>query len=498
VPTPARLPALLAAAALPALAGCGGSGGDGGDGDAPAPVRPAPAASSRTDLRPPGIVVFERSARTAPGLLLVGPKKVFGARKRPGDQQGPMLVDDAGRVRWFKPLPGGEEAYDLRVQRYRGRPVITWWQGQAVNGSGRGVGMIYDTRYRRVARVESGTGADADIHEFLLTPQGTALMIVYDQRRRDLRRVGGKRRDRIVEGIVREVDVETGRVLFEWRGLDHLDITESYESIRKRYGVSWDYLHLNSIDVDTDGHLLLSARHTWAAYKIHRRTGRVIWRLGGKRSSFRMARDLRFSWQHDARAQGRDRVRIFDNAAASKPVRPESRVITLDLDRERRRATRVQQIEHPRRLSAGTQANAQRLANGHTVVGWGSRGHFSEFDRRGRMLFDARVQRGYDTYRAYRERWTATPAERPALAAERRGRVTVVHASWNGSTQVRLWQVLAGSRPGRLTPVGRPAPWDGLETTVRVATGARYVAVRALDGAGRVLRVSRTVRVRGG
>jgi hypothetical protein len=495
VTTPARTCAPLAAAALLALAGCGESGDGGGDGP---PSRAVAAASSRPDLRAPRIVVYERSARTAPGLLLVGPKKVFGARKRPGDQQGPMLVDDAGRVRWFKPLPDGEEAYDLRVQRYRGEPVITWWQGQAVNGSGRGVGMIYDTRYRRVARVESGTGADADIHEFLLTPQGTALMIVYEKARRDLRRVGGARRDRIVEGIVREVDVETGKVLFEWRGLDHLDITESYESIRKRYGVSWDYLHLNSVDVDTDGHLLLSARHTWAAYKIHRRTGRVIWRLGGKRSSFRMDRDLRFSWQHDARAQGRDRVRIFDNAAASKPVRPESRVITLDLDRERRRATLVQEIEHPRRLSAGTQANAQRLANGHTVVGWGSRGHFSEFDRRGRMLFDARVQKGFDTYRAYRERWSAAPAQRPAVAAERRGGGTTVHASWNGSTEVRRWQVLAGSRPGRLRPVARPARWDGLETSMRVQTAAPYLAVRALDGAGRVLRVSRTVRVRGG
>ena len=382
-----------------------------------------------------------------------------------------MVVDDAGRVRWFKPLPGGEEAYDLRVQRYRGEPVITWWQGQAVNGSGRGVGMIYDTRYRRVARVETGTGADADIHEFLLTPQGTALMIVYEKARRDLRRVGGERRDRIVEGIVREVDVETGRVLFEWRGLDHLDITESYESIRKRYGVSWDYLHLNSIDVDVDGHLLLSARHTWAAYKIHRRTGRVIWRLGGKRSSFRMARDLRPSWQHDARAQGRDRVRIFDNAAASKPVRPESRVITLDLDRERRRATLVQSIEHPRRLSAGTQANAQRLANGHTVVGWGSRGHFSEFDRRGRMLFDAQgAARLRHLPRLPGAAGRRRPPSGPPSPRAQRAPAPSSTPAGTGRPRSGAGRSWPARGPGALRPVGRPARWDGLETSVRVAT----------------------------
>jgi hypothetical protein len=114
------------------------------------------------------------------------------------------------------------------------------------------------------------------------------------------------------------------------------------------------------------------------------------------------------------------------------------------------------------------------------------------------MLFDARVQRGYDTYRAYRARWTATPAERPAVAARRDGARTVVFASWNGSTQVRRWQVLAGARPGALRPASGTARWDGLETEVRVATAARYVAVRALGPTGAVLATSRPERVAGG
>lgn len=489
---------LSVAACVPVLAaGAGAEDRPGAAaGAASGPAKARTALASRRDLRPPGIHVERRARRTKPGLILVGPKKVFGAKRRAGSQQGPMVVDDRGRVRWFKPLPAGRTAYDLRVQRFEGRPVITWWQGRAVKGSGKGVGMIYDTRYRPVAQVRPRGGAVADIHEFLLTDRRTALMLVYRSGvRRDLRKIGGKANAKVVDGIVQEIDVRTGRVLFEWSALDHIDVAESHEPLDKLYGDSWDYVHFNSIDVDTDGNLLVSARHSWAVYKIDRTTGRIIWRLGGRRSDFPLAKDLRFSWQHDARAEGQNVVRIFDNAAASERVRKRSRVIWFRLDPAAKRARRIRQVEHPRGLSSGTQANAQALADGHVFVGWGSQGHFSEFDRRGRMLFDARVPRGYDSYRAYRAPWTATPAQPPSVAASRRGPTTTVWASWNGATEVRRWQVLAGSRRDRLSAVGRSAAWGGLETRVRVRSSARYVAVRALDAKGRTLAVSPVRRV---
>jgi hypothetical protein len=42
----------------------------------------------------------------------------------------------------------------------------------------------------------------------------------------------------------------------------------------------FDYFHVNSIQQDTDGNLIVSARNTWAAYKIDDATGAGIWRLG--------------------------------------------------------------------------------------------------------------------------------------------------------------------------------------------------------------------------
>ena len=55
---------------------------------------------------------------------------------------------------------------------------------------------------------------------------------------------------------------------------------------------TWDYFHVNAITIDpTDNNLVISSRNTSACYKVDRKTGRVIWKLGGKHSDFRMGRE---------------------------------------------------------------------------------------------------------------------------------------------------------------------------------------------------------------
>ena len=48
----------------------------------------------------------------------------------------------------------------------------------------------------------------------------------------------------------------------------------------------YDFFHINSIDVDRDGSLLISARNTWTVYDLNPATGQIRWQLGGKHSSF--------------------------------------------------------------------------------------------------------------------------------------------------------------------------------------------------------------------
>jgi hypothetical protein len=465
----------LAAAVL--LAGCGGT---------PIPDAPAQHFHSRPDLEPPTVRIDTPAHGTAPGYVFLAPKRHVV-------QAGPLILDDAGQVVWFRPLDT-HAVTDLQVQRYRGRPVLTWWQGRTENGVGRGGYRILDASYRTVAIVHAGHGLHPDIHEFRITPRGTALFTIFRPVPRDLSALGGPEEGLVIEGVVQEVDIASGRVLFEWHSLPHVGIDESYSPVpREQRGSGYDYFHVNAIDVDRDGNLLISARNTHAVYKVDRTTGRVLWRLGGKRSDFTLGPGTRFFRQHDVRRLPDGTISIFDNEASD--TGRESRVLVLRVDERRMKAAFARSYTHPRHLESDTQGNAQFLPDGHVFVGWGSESWYTEFDRAGRVLLDAHFgARGdVDSYRAYRFPWVGRPRDRPAVAAEAGpdGR-TIVYASWNGATEVARWRVLAGKDERELVPVAE-APRRGFETRIGIPSGTSWFAVQALGRAGRVLRTSKAV-----
>jgi arylsulfotransferase ASST len=432
-------------------------------------------------LKPAVFSVTKRVGATAPGYLFLAPKKKVA-------QMGPLIVDNDGAVVWFRPTKAG--VTDFRVQRYRGRPVLTWWEGRSTKGVGRGRFEIYDTSYRRIAEVRAGHGFSGDLHEFVITSEGTALIPVYARVRRDLSPFGGVKNGTVYDSVVQEIDIATGRVLFQWRSLDHVPIGDSYlKKVPKKKSEPYDYFHVNSIDPGPNGSILVSARHTDAVYAISRRTGKVLWQLGGKRSDFAMGPKTRFGWQHDARLQPDGTLTIFDNEAAPALAK-RSRVIVLRLDTKRMTATLVRAYVHPDGLLSKHQGDAQFLPDGHVVVGWGSEPYVTEFDRSGAVIFDARFNKGADNYRAYRFPWTGRPTDRPSITVERKddGEATV-YASWNGATEVRRWGVLAGPDPGHLRRVAVEAR-NGFETPIDVKTKARSIAVQALDGGGHVLGAS--------
>jgi len=366
-------------------------------------------APTPTAVNPPEVTVLQNSPGQAEGLIFIAPKGAgIGGGPQPGPV-GPEIVDSSGRVIWFSAVTNGQVAADFRVQSYRGKPVLTWAQ-QSNFGKLAGdesVNYIADDTYHIIATVKAGNGLNADAHEFLLTPQGTALVTIYNSVTADLTTVSGSKNAPVWEGAIQEIDVATGKVVFEWHSLGKVGFEESYWPLPGSPTEAWDYIHINAIALDADGNLLLSARHTSTVYKLDRHTGDVIWRLGGKKSDFRLGADAAFSFQHNAVAVGHNTIRIFDNEVNPKPVLPWSRVIWLKLDPSAKTATLIRSISHPDHISAISQGSAQALDNGDTFVGWGQPAHFSEFDSNGRIIFDATLPKGYDTYRAYRFRWPA-------------------------------------------------------------------------------------------
>jgi len=429
-------------------------------------------------LRPPRLVVRQRSSGVAPGYIFIAPKLGQTA-------QGPEIVDGQGRPVWFHP---GGEATDFRVHGYLGKPVLTWYQG--------GVDYIVDSSYHVIATVHAGNGLDLDGHEFALTPQGTALVTIFHGVPFDLSSIGGPKDGIVVDGIVQEVDVATGRVLFEWHSLDHVPLDESYLPVSLDPDF-YDYFHINAVNLDSDGNLLISGRHTSTVYKVDRQTGRILWRLGGKHTDFTLGPGVRFAWQHNPLPAGANTIRLFDNENNGFPggrVMSQSRVIWIHLDVATMTATLVKAITHPAALSVPAQGNAQALDNGDTFVGWGELGRVSEFDPQGKLVFDATLPGSDDTYRGYRFQWAGHPDTLPTAIARHTGRVkTTVHAIWNGATDVARWRILAGRTAKHLRPL-RTVAWNGLDTTVKIPGRPKEVEVVALDAHGSVVATSKTVR----
>jgi len=331
---------------------------------------------------------------------------------------GPEIVSPQGKVVWFHAVPQGEEAGDFEVQRYDGQPVLTWWQGTGLGGLSSGTDYIYNTHYQQIAAVQAGNGLTTDGHEFRITPWNTALVVSFTTATANLTSIGGPADQTVIDGVVQEVDIKSGKVLWQWDSADHVPYAQSEQPLPASASTPWDWFHINAVHFDTNGNLLIDARNTWTTYEVDPHSGDIRWQLGGKASSFTLkaapgqslddAGEI-FAWQHDPEALGNGEYTVFDDESAGTPEYSVSRVVTVKLDQRSHTATLVASVDQPEGLVAPSQGNAQTLpGSGNLVVGWGALPYFSEFSHTShQLLFNAEFPSGVNTYRAFAFRWPA-------------------------------------------------------------------------------------------
>jgi hypothetical protein len=439
---------------------------------------------SEPHLRPAALHV---SAEPAPG-----DKDIF-VTPLPGHYRGLMILNPRGQLLWFHPVHHGLGSL-LAVQRYLGHRVITYGTGKPVHGHDRGVDFIMNSSYQIIAKVHAGWGYQADLHEFQLIPHGIAVIDAYVPVRADLSSVGGPTNGVVLDCVIQKIDVKTGKVLWEWHALGHVPLSDSYTKAPQN--ADYDFFHLNSIQQLPGDKLLISARATWGVYLINERTGKVIWTLGGKDSTFNVAKPAAFEWQHDVRLLPHNLLSVFDDADFPQEE-PQSSAKLLRLNTSTHTASLVHRYTHTPPILTSYEGSAQLLPNHDMVVGWGTASAFSEYKPGGRQVFNATFAMPVNTYRAYRFSWVGHPRGKPSVATRRSHGTTWVYVSWNGATRVASWRVLAGSSSQSLAPVASRR-WSGFETAIPVHSHVSYVAVQAVDSGGHVLGVSRTTAVGGG
>lgn len=286
---------------------------------------------------------------------------------------------------------------------------------------------------------------------------------------------------------------------------------------------AWDYFHINSVDKDRAGNYLVSARDACAVHKINGTDGRIIWRLGGKRSSFTLTKEAQFCFQHHARFLPRpdaaadaaadpdvELISLYDNSAHGSErgggsevhTAPRSSGKILRLDTARWTAELARGFYPPAGTSflSKSQGSTQILPGGNALVNWGSEGAVTEYLPAGEAVFHAYMDSGallgagVENYRAFRYNWTGLPSEEPAVVAlKSSGGGTAIYVSWNGDTETRVWRfydVDEGSGSRRF--LGEAARVS-FETALMVPREVHHVSAEAVDRDGNVLRTSRSV-----
>ena len=454
---------------------------------------------SEPDLLPPRVDINKDVGGTRGRVFLtplpspiVHPDSHNTIEIHPVGPGGPMITDGNGNLVWFKQLTGPDVAANLQIQKFRGRKVLTWWQGGVTPSAfGIGKGVIANRKYQTIRTVHAGNGYDMDIHEFTLTPGGDALFTVYVPIMVHLPGSPSGTFSPLLDSIVQEVDVRTGLVVWEWHSYGHIPLADSYANPEN--SSSYDAYHINSIQNLNRGRVLISARDTSAVYKIDRATGHIRWTLGGKANDFQHRHDARFWFQHDAQLLSGNRISLFDDEAGPPKKGPFSRGLILKLNTRQRSAKVEQQYYRSTTTSAQSEGSVQTRGSGNVFVGYGSEPFFSEFSPGGRLLYDGSLPKDDGSYRTFRYRWHGDPQTSPTLAVQITSSSKVAaFASWNGATAVKRWELLAGPEEDKMRPIGS-ARSTGFETEIDANRAGVVYAVRAIDSHGHVLATSEAV-----
>ncbi|PYH55518.1 uncharacterized protein BO96DRAFT_466806 [Aspergillus niger CBS 101883] len=501
---------------------------------------------SRPDLSPPRLnITIPPTHGLEQGYIFIAPfNAVSEPAHRAPQQPGAYILSDNGDLVWSGYTYFSTWTGNFQATRWNGQDVLAAFEGahNGLYGHGHGHHVLLNQRYETIKELRAGNHLLSDKHEFEILNESTALIQIHHPEVRDLSNYTSDRRQHwIVNAIFQELDINDGKVLFEWRSLDHIGPEESALPLPKdqagighNSSTAWDYFHINSVTKGIDGHYLVSARHASTVYKINSTDGSVIWRLGGSRSDFTLGPEVEFGFQHHARLLNQvdnssvTTITLFDNAVygsesgggGDKEVQiyPYSRGKILKLDHHTRHAALESSFIPPDLLLVKSQGSLQTLPNGNVFINWGSEGAVTEFSSDGEPLYHAYLDsrplsRGdVQNYRAFRANWTGISSEEPAVVAfQRRGAHggnggTDIYLSWNGDTETAEWRLQFQVDSGDSLPIGwsedvrneefeTTATRQGFETVHHVPFALRSVLAQAIAADGKVLASSNRVQV---
>jgi len=250
---------------------------------------------------------------------------------------------------------------------------------------------LLDQYFNIIDTIVAANGYLTDIHELLITDDNHFILMGDEIRTIDMSVIvpSGKVDANVMGTVIQEMD-STKNLIFEWKSLDHLPVIDCKGQDLTAQNI--DYIHTNSLCIESDTTLIMSNRHLNELTKISRTTGNVIWRMGlnSENNQFTFPNDsMGFSYQHHARLLPNGNITLFDNGNFRKDGVKFSRACEYKIDELNKTATLVWQYRNTPDNISSAMGSVQRLDNGNTLIDWGaSYPNVTEVDSVGNKVFE--------------------------------------------------------------------------------------------------------------
>lgn len=335
------------------------------------------------------------------GYFFMAPYKINSRSAKEALLNKAMILNTMGEVICYRNVPVGN---DFKIQP---NGIISLWNGTKW--------LLLNSSLQIIDSVACVNGIETDNHDFLILPNGHYLLIGKQTEVQDLslkkyfnqlHPITGSKRARVKYDVIQELD-KSKKPVFQWSSKDHFK-PEDADRFYLTDTAIVDVTHFNSVDEDKNGNLLISARFYNEVLKVNKKTGKIIWRMGGKYNTLNVLNDsLPFLGQHDARFTGPNTFSLFDNGHTYDSLRQNARALEYEVNDSLNTATLIWSHSNPEIIYSQAAGNVQRIKDSHTLVNYGKTSPGGQnmtielLDKRNEKILSLSFPDTMASYRAY-------------------------------------------------------------------------------------------------
>ncbi len=383
---------------------------------------------------PDAKIIYEQSTKLN-GYFFLAPYKIKATSSKTALLNKAMILNAKGEVIYYRNVLIGN---DFKIQS---NGIITTWNGSKW--------LLLNNKLQITDSVSCVNNVETDNHDFMILPNGHYLLIGKVTEIEDLSSIkyfnqlhpiAGSKHAKVKYDVIQELD-KNKKLIFQWNAKEHYKLEDADRFYLKDTAVI-DVTHFNSVDEDKEGNLLISARFYNEVLKVNKKTGKIIWRLGGKYNTLKLLNDsLFFLGQHDAKFTGKRTISLFDNGHTYDSLTRNARALEYEINDSLQTAKLIWTYSNSGKIHSEAAGSLQRLKNNFTLINYGKTSPDSKnitiemLDQNDTKLLMLSYTDTMASYRAFYYNDCPVKIQRPTLKWKTPGHITTDKAykyyQWN-------------------------------------------------------------------